>query len=257
MPRLRPKELPKFTKAEIEHMEVLLKLGGEESLCPEFCEKLAKKFSLAEGRSGKPAIQWDQVQSWFRMKQKTSKGEVAPITSAPIQTQTVIPSKERFDTASNPSISNTIPETSAPSKGEKLPDISDLEFEAKSSKDEAWYDVAHFLTHRVLSSGEPEVRVRFVGFGAEEDEWVNVKTGVRERSLPLESSECHKVNVGDLVLCFHEKRDQAIYYDAHVLEIQKKLHDVRGCRCLFLVRYVHDNTEERVQLRRLCCRPSY
>ncbi|PIA42755.1 hypothetical protein AQUCO_02000303v1 [Aquilegia coerulea] len=194
-PRLRPRELPKFTKAEIEHMEVLLNLGGEESLSREFCEKLAKKFSLAEGRSGKPAIQWDQVQSWFRMKQKPSKGEVAPITSAPIKTQTVTPS--------NPSISNGPPENSAPPKGEKLPDISDLEFEAKSSKDGAWYDVAHFLTHRVLNSGEPEVRVRFVGFGSEEDEWVNVKTGVRERSLPLESSECHKVNVGDLVLCFH------------------------------------------------------
>ena len=47
-----------------------------------------------------------------------------------------------------------------------------------------------------------EVRVRFVGFGAEEDEWVNVKKAVRERSLPLEHSECHKVKVGDVVLCF-------------------------------------------------------
>ena len=38
-----------------------------------------------------------------------------------------------------------------------------------------------------------EVRVRFAGFGKEDDEWVNVKRGVRE---------CHKVKVGDLVLCF-------------------------------------------------------
>ena len=47
-----------------------------------------------------------------------------------------------------------------------------------------------------------EVCVRFVGFGAEEDEWVNVKKAVRQRSIPLEHSECHKVKVGDLVLCF-------------------------------------------------------
>lgn len=47
-----------------------------------------------------------------------------------------------------------------------------------------------------------EVRVRFVGFGAEEDEWVNIKQAVRERSVPLEHSECQKVKVGDLVLCF-------------------------------------------------------
>ena len=47
-----------------------------------------------------------------------------------------------------------------------------------------------------------EVRVRFAGFGKEDDEWVNVKRGVRVRSIPLEPSECHKVKVGDLVLCF-------------------------------------------------------
>ncbi|KAF8393433.1 hypothetical protein HHK36_021677 [Tetracentron sinense] len=139
--------------------------------------------------------------------------------------------------------------------GEKVPDLSDLEFEARSSKDGAWYDVAAFLTHRVLSSGEPEVRVRFVGFGAEEDEWVNVKKAVRLRSLPLEPSECRKVKAGDLVLCFQERRDQAIYYDAHVVEVQRRLHDIRGCRCIFLVRYDHDNTEEKVRLRRICCRP--
>jgi hypothetical protein len=88
-----------------------------------------------------------------------------------------------------------------------------------------------------------EVHVRFIGFGAEEDEWVNVKKAVRQRSVPLEHSECHKVKVGDLVLCFQEKRDQAIYYDAHVLEIQRRLHDIRGCRCLFLLRYDHDDSE--------------
>ena len=47
-----------------------------------------------------------------------------------------------------------------------------------------------------------EVRVRFSGFSYDQDEWVNVKRGVRERSIPLEPSECHRVEVGDLVLCF-------------------------------------------------------
>lgn len=47
-----------------------------------------------------------------------------------------------------------------------------------------------------------EVRVRFAGFRKEDDEWVNVERGVRERSIPLEPSECDRVNVGDLVLCF-------------------------------------------------------
>lgn len=44
--------------------------------------------------------------------------------------------------------------------------------------------------------------MRYVGFGAEEDEWVSLKEAVRKRSLPLEPSECCKVGVGNFVLCF-------------------------------------------------------
>ena len=50
-----------------------------------------------------------------------------------------------------------------------------------------------------------EVRVRFAGFGYEDDEWVNVKRRVRERSVPLEPSDCPKANVGDPLLCFKVK----------------------------------------------------
>lgn len=39
---------------------------------------------------------------------------------------------------------------------------------------------------------------------------------------------------------FQERRDEARYFDAHVLEVKRRLHDIRGCRCLFLVRYDHD-----------------
>lgn len=49
--------------------------------------------------------------------------------------------------------------------------------------------------------------MRYSGFGREDDEWVNVTRAVRERSIPLEASECHKVKVGDLVLSF-----QVIFY---------------------------------------------
>lgn len=54
----------------------------------------------------------------------------------------------------------------------------------------------------VQINGFQEVLVRFAGFGNEEDEWVNVRKHVRQRSLPCESSECIVVLPGDLILCF-------------------------------------------------------
>ncbi|KAJ4708107.1 Protein SAWADEE HOMEODOMAIN like [Melia azedarach] len=249
MDRLRPRQrmvFVGFTKAEVEKMEKLLEESKEDPLSKQFCRKIAKSFNCSAGRAGKPIVKWTEVRCWFRSRLQDRPSKVASSTNLP-KTVPELPE------ACPP---NKKHESSQEPRGEKTPDLSDLEFEARSSKDGAWYDVDIFLAHRFLASGEAEVRVRFVGFGAEEDEWVNVKKAVRERSIPLEHSDCHKLKVGDLVLCFQERRDQAIYYDAHIVEIQRRIHDIRGCRCLFLVRYNHDNTEERVRLRRLCCRPT-
>uniref|UniRef100_M1BLD2 SAWADEE domain-containing protein n=1 Tax=Solanum tuberosum TaxID=4113 RepID=M1BLD2_SOLTU len=92
--------------------------------------------------------------------------------------------------------------------GQKDPALSDLEFEARSSKDGAWYDIDTFIAHRFLNSEEPE------------------------------------------------GKDEEKYLEAQVIEIQKKLHDIRGCRCLFVIRYTGDDTEETIRLRRMCVRPS-
>lgn len=62
------------------------------------------------------------------------------------------------------------------------------------------YDFDFVFQH--LFDPTQEVMVRFAGFGAEEDEWVNVRKHVRQRSLPCESSECVAVLPGDLILCF-------------------------------------------------------
>ena len=42
---------------------------------------------------------------------------------------------------------------------------------------------------------------------------------------------------------YQEGKEQALYFDAHVLDAQRRRHDVRGCRCRFLVRYDHDQSE--------------
>lgn len=55
-----------------------------------------------------------------------------------------------------------------------------------------------------------EVRVRFAGFGSEEDEWVDIATAVRQRSLPCETTECVAVIPGDLILCFQVCQNSSI-----------------------------------------------
>ncbi|KAK4425970.1 protein SAWADEE HOMEODOMAIN1 [Sesamum alatum] len=245
---LRPRQrqtFTGFTKSEVLKMEQLLNEFKEQSLDDEFCKKLARVFNRSSGRAGKPVVKWTEIQSWFEKNQQQAlfkETSVDVVKKSPVAPDALTPRKA----TGNP----RMPE------GEKGEDLSGLEFEARSSTDGAWYDVDEFLSHRFLSSGEFEVRVRYVGFGAEEDEWVNVRESLRERSVSLEHSECGKVKVGDLVVCFQEIQDQARYFDAHVIEIQRRLHDIRGCRCLFLIRYDHDNTEEKVRLRRLCCRPN-
>lgn len=249
MDRLRPRErkvFSGFTTAEITKMERLHRESGEQSLDRVFCKRISKDFNRSKGRVGKPLVKWTEVQSWFHSRQQSNPLKDASSPNSP----------EKFSVAPEAPLNKAF-KSSPAYKGETTPDLLELEFEAKSSKDGAWYDVDAFLDHRFLSSGEAEFRLRFVGFGSEEDEWVNLKNAIRVRSLPLEHSECGKVKVGDLVLCFQERRDQAIYYDAHIVEIQRRVHDIRGCRCLFLIRYDHDNTEERVRLRRLCFRPAH
>ncbi|TYH36020.1 hypothetical protein ES332_D13G235300v1 [Gossypium tomentosum] len=242
MDRLRPRQRPVFsgfTKAEIEKMEKLFMESRELLQSKEFCQKLARNFSSSSGRAGKPIVKWNEVQNWFTTRQQESKVKVPSVTNT-YKDESGLPQTCLLNDGdqSSPILKGLVSKV-----GEKVSDLSELEFEAKSSTDGAWYDVDMFLSHRVTSSGETEVRVRFVGFGAEEDEWVNVKKAVRGRSIPFEHSECCKVMVGGLVLCLQERRDQSIYYDAHVLEIERKTHDIRGCRCLFFIRYDHDSSE--------------
>jgi hypothetical protein len=75
-------------------------------------------------------------------------------------------------------------------------------------EDNSDVDILHFLLLLLclkiqqLFHSFQEVRVRFAGFDAEEDEWVNVIKCLRQCSLPCESFECVVVLPGDLILCF-------------------------------------------------------
>lgn len=234
---------PEFTLAEVIQMVNFFKEMREKTTSEEFCRELSAKFNGSIHRSGKPPIKWEQVQSWFSDKQTTSAAVVVPFKpqkksagskTAIIKKRTKVP---------------TIPSSEAAAE------LQTLVFEARSAKDFAWFDVSSFLSYRVLSSGELVVRVRFAGFSKDEDEWVSVTKAVRERSVPLEQSECGSVSVGDLVLCFRETEDNALYCDAHIMEIERKTHDSTSCTCIFGVRYDHDNVEGKVTAEKLCYRP--
>ncbi|KAJ0700858.1 putative transcription factor homeobox-WOX family [Helianthus annuus] len=252
---------------------------------------LAEKFSKSEERAGKIEVQMKQVWNWFQNRRYAIRAKAAKapgnlnatqmvhdssmVKGVPQVTQVTQPHAAAAAASVNvrsfpqapqhptvPSASvRTFPQApqqppafSVQSVG-RVADNSQMEFEAKSARDGAWYDVSTFISHRSLDTGDPEVFVRFAGFGAEEDEWVNVRKNVRQRSLPCEASECVAVLPADLILCFQEGKEQALYFDAHVLDAQRRRHDVRGCRCRFLVRYDHDQSEEIVALRKICRRP--
>ncbi|KAK8507408.1 hypothetical protein V6N12_072670 [Hibiscus sabdariffa] len=244
----------RFTQTEVAEMETTLQEHRNQMPAREILLSLADKFSESADRKGKIVVQFKQNRRYaIRAKSSKVPGKLNT-TSMPRDDSNPVRNVPQHVAAPMPPHMTTMPASIGPGIGRHVSD-SYLEFEAKSSRDGAWYDVASFVAHRYLDTGEPEVQVRIAGFGPEEDEWVNIRKHVRQRSLPCEASECVAVLPGDLVLCFQEGKDQALYFDAHVLDAQRRRHDIRGCRCRFLVRYDHDQSEEIVPLRKVCRRP--
>ncbi|KAL6655780.1 hypothetical protein ACP70R_006606 [Stipagrostis hirtigluma subsp. patula] len=254
----------RFLPAEVAEMEARLQQLNNGIPSRAALQALADKFSASPERAGKVAIQPKQVWNWFQNRRYSHRAKTTRAAPPPPAKMTpsgadhhhhAIPSSAFRAAAAQPSSAAAAHPGSSPSSGKNPMEGCPVEFEAKSARDGAWYDVAAFLSHRLFESGDPEVRVRFSGFGAEEDEWINVRQCVRQRSLPCEATECVAVLPGDLILCFQEGKEQALYFDARVLDAQRRRHDVRGCRCRFLVRYDHDLSEEIVPLRKVCRRP--
>ncbi|XP_077238816.1 DNA-BINDING TRANSCRIPTION FACTOR 2 [Tasmannia lanceolata] len=236
----------RFTPNEVVEMEACLQESNNAIPSREIMNSLAEKFSVSADRTGKIVVQYKQVWNWFQNRRYAQR---AKLVKAPGKLS--VSPMPRDDSLLLRNVPHSIPVPS----GRNALDSPQIEFEAKSVRDGAWYDVSTFVSHRMFDTGDPEVRVRFSGFGAEEDEWINVRKCVRQRSLPCEATECVVVLPGDLILCFQEGKEQALYFDAHVLDAQRRRHDVRGCRCRFLVRYDHDQSEEIVPLRKVCRRP--
>lgn len=235
----------RFLPHETAEMEQMLLDNNFRTPSKKMIEAIADRFCAARATSGHKPIVWKQVWNWFQNKRHNMRNK-GLITSRAKRSS----SEEPFGTSrpvGGPASDAT------PISLEAL--AASMDFEAKSLRDAAWYDVEAFGGCRKNPAGEQEVRVQFAGFSEEESEWVNAKTAVRQRSLPCEATECVAVLPQDLVLCFQEANDQALYFDADILDVQRRRHDVRGCRCRFWVRYRHDGNEEVVPLRKICRRP--
>lgn len=246
----------RFNPTEVAQMEAVLREHEGQIPARELLVALAEKFSNSPERAGKVTVQMKQVWNWFQNRRYALRSKLVKspgkLNVSPMHREEVTPVRNVPPVTQG---TQQIPISSGPHVVRSTSETPQMEFEAKSARDGAWYDVQAFLSHRYLETGNPEVLVRFAGFGPEEDEWVNVGKHVRQRSLPCESSECVAVLPGDLILCFQEGKEQALYFDAHVLDAQRRRHDIRGCRCRFLVRYDHDQSEEIVPLRKVCRRP--
>ncbi|KAF7081764.1 hypothetical protein CFC21_085675 [Triticum aestivum] len=222
-----PSLLFRFTDTEVAKMEEVLR---DLNAMPKHhvIQGLTDNLNASPDRSGdgKVPVQYNQVRNWFqnRMSVQSRKMMVPPVA------------EEHHPVAGSYS-------------GNSSSDGGHVQFEAKSARNGAWYDVAAFMSHRFIETRDPEVLVRFTWLGPEEDEWVDVCKCVRVRSL-----QCVDVLPGDLIMCFKEGKEQARYFDAHVLQVQRRRHDVRGCRCRFLVCYDHDHSEEFVPLSNVCRR---
>ncbi|KAM3223186.1 hypothetical protein ACQJBY_056872 [Aegilops geniculata] len=226
-----PRLVFRFTQAEVAKMEEVLHDLDAMPKRP-VIQGLIDHFNASPDRTGdgRVPVQYNQVRNWFHNRRSAQSQRSRMMLLPPV-------AEEHHPVAG--SYSGNIPS-----------DGGLVQFEAKSARNGEWYDVAAFMDHRFIDTRDPEVLVRFTWFGPEEDEWVDVCKGVRLRSL-----QCVAVLPGDLILCFKEGKEHARYVDAHVLQVQRRRHDVRGCRCRFLVCYDHDHSEEFVPLSKVCRRP--
>ncbi|GER53830.1 sequence-specific DNA binding transcription factors [Striga asiatica] len=247
----------RFNPVEFAEMEAILQRHNCSVPGREIIESLAQKFSATAERAGKVEVSSKQVMrhfncvlmvlNWFQNRRYALRTKAAKAVAPNEAKMSHLPTVLYLPQATQPqhALSTLTAAKNGVQVHHPVPAISamnasggcQMEFEAKSARDGAWYDVTYFLSSRSSETGDPEVLVRFAGFGPEEDEWINIRKHVRQRSLPCESSECVAVLPGDLALCFQEGKEQALYFDAHILNTERRRHD------------------EVVPLRKICRRP--
>uniref|UniRef100_A0A453Q8A8 Homeobox domain-containing protein n=1 Tax=Aegilops tauschii subsp. strangulata TaxID=200361 RepID=A0A453Q8A8_AEGTS len=190
----------RFTLAEVVKMEEVLNNLKAMPKRP-VIQGLTDDFNASPDRSGddKVPVQYNQVHTWFqnrRYKQKR-RGKRPPARG-----KKMLPTGAEAQHPASYRVQSSSPSNSESQSGNTSSDGGLVQLEAKSPRNGAWYDVAAIQSCRFSETGEQEVQVWFSGFGAEEEEWINVCKSVRLRSLPCIATECVGVLPGDLILCY-------------------------------------------------------
>ncbi|CAL5023046.1 unnamed protein product [Urochloa decumbens] len=241
----------RFLPSEVQEMEARLQPLHNTSASRFAIEALARKFSASAERIGKVVIQPKQVHTWFCNRRYYSREGKAARAAQPQKKTSARGVGVRAYRQLAAAGDNRIVE-------------GPIKYEAKSNRDGAWYedictsfcfpisrantywyDVDAVVSSRVSESGEPEVMVQYSGYGADQAEWVNSFTSLRQRSVPFKAAECVLVRCRDLVLCYKESQRSCLYFDAVVHARRVPTHYTGQCDCKFLVRYEHDDSENK------------
>ncbi|KMS94643.1 hypothetical protein BVRB_016700 [Beta vulgaris subsp. vulgaris] len=149
----------RFHPAEVAHMEAVLRDHGGHVPAREHLVELAQKFSNSPERAGKITVQMKQVWNWFQNRRYALRSK---LVKSPNPRD--MPPNPRDEVAVAPlrMVPPAPQQTLVPSGHNVIRNASEnppMEFEAKSARDGAWYDVQAFLSHRYLETGNPTVTV--------------------------------------------------------------------------------------------------
>ncbi|OEL17412.1 hypothetical protein BAE44_0021568 [Dichanthelium oligosanthes] len=199
----------RFKPAEVKEMEERLKPRATRKPDRVLIKELAEKFSYSLDRAGMIPVNPKQVLNWFRYrryKRDTKLARGAPAIAPP-------------------------PENAGSSSTDQ-----------QQQRQLTAFGIGPAIG-KMQAPPLQEVMVHYSGFGAEEAEWINARTCLRQRSLPCKATECVSAAPGDIVLCCKLSEKSSLYFDAEVKDIERKSHDSIACDCMFHVCYEHDKSE--------------
>ncbi|KAL2944478.1 Protein SAWADEE HOMEODOMAIN -like protein 2 [Bienertia sinuspersici] len=143
----------RFFHSEVAQMEALLQEHGGHVPSRDLLMALANKFSNSQERSGKIAVQMKQVWNWFQNRRYALRAKLVKSPGNPNVPPN--PRDEAPQVRNVPPVPQQTPVPSGHNVSRNTSENPPMEFEAKSARDGAWYDVQVFLSHRYLETGNP------------------------------------------------------------------------------------------------------